>query len=100
MVVWERTVVCSAGKLGELVPWAKEVCAYVDKTHGQRMKVFTEIGGNPMAIVLHAEYKDLADFESKTQKVMADPEIFKLMAKCSAFVQGGMTRDSVRSELA
>lgn len=70
-----RTALINSGKSEEAVAWARSITEYANATYPDvSVEVYSEIFGTPARIHWFADYKDLATYQSVSQKISADPE--------------------------
>jgi hypothetical protein len=98
MIISHRTAICQPGKTVDAIAWAKEICALV-KTHKIEVTLFSEIGGNPLALVWHAQYESLAALESAGKKLVVDPDYQKLLAKAAGLLVPNTIHDTIWSSI-
>jgi hypothetical protein len=88
-----RSVQAMPGKLGELIPIAKDIAAVVRRVGGTDIKVATAFGGNVAELAWIGTYDTLSQFEDILTKAMADAEYRALLKKLEPILIPGSGRD-------
>jgi hypothetical protein len=95
MITAARSAQSAPGKMAEAIAFAKEIAAYLKSKHGLELQLKTQIAGPVGRICWIADFKSLADYEEKWNKVIADQEYHKLSTKASSIFNPGHTHDTL-----
>jgi hypothetical protein len=95
MIFSMRTGRIAPGKTAEAIAYAKDTCAYAKDKSGLELRIFTQIGGTVGRICWIWENKNLADFESVSAKLTADPGWQKLLQRGPGLFADGETQDQL-----
>ena len=94
MLMNVRTAVVQPGKLAEAMAWARHVQDTVARLGGD-LKLGKQVGGSVTTIVWIAQYKDFADYENRTSKLLANTEYNKSVADAANLLVAGEIRDQL-----
>ena len=95
MIRFVRASSIVPGKLVDALAFAKEVSAYVEKNHNQKLEVMMPVGGNPHRIAWRSEYANLGALEEFQSKTMKDPKFLELLSKAGPIFIPGSVNDSI-----
>ena len=91
MIVFTRTISIAPGKNVAAIGLAHQIAAYLKTLLGTDVEVLTPIGGNPFRITWSSRYPNLAEFEVKTAKMVADQKYMQLVVSgLDNFVPGSV----------
>ena len=69
MISWFRTYQSKIGKMPELIALSEEAAKYLESTHGLKVEIYTQLGGDPLKIGLLGRYDDLGAVDKLNQKM-------------------------------
>ena len=95
MITIARTGVTMPGKVGEVIPIAKEIAAIVKRLGGRDLQVGTPIGGNFAEIAWIGQYDSYAQFEEVAVRCAGDPEYRACLKKLETLLVPGTARDQI-----
>ena len=97
MVRFERTVRIKPGKMGEAFEWAKDVAKFVNAKFpdGSDLLVFNQLFGDYGTVAWAMDRADLAEVETMTQKLLADPEYWELVNQGAGLLVEATTKDTL-----
>ena len=91
MIVATRTISIAPGKNVAAIGLAHQIAAYLKTLLGTDVEVLTPIGGNPFRITWSSRYPNLAEFEVKQAKMVADQKYMQLVVSgLDNFVPGSV----------
>ena len=88
-----RTLHVMPGKIGELIPLAKEIAAAVKRVSGVELRVGVGFGGSIAELAWVGTYDSLSHFEDMIAKSTADAEYRALVQRLAPYVVPGTGRD-------
>jgi hypothetical protein len=88
-----RSVHAMPGKIGELIPIAKELAAAIKRVSGHQLHVAAAFGGNIAELAWVGTYDSIAQFEDMIAKATADADYRALVQKAAPIVVPGTGRD-------
>jgi hypothetical protein len=95
MISFMRTASIAAGKTVDAIAFAHQITNFLGERHDLKVAICLPIGGNPNRIGWHTMYASLADLETMTTKLMADPEYMALIAANGANMIAGSVHDDI-----
>ena len=95
MITIARTGVTMPGKVGEVIPIAKEIAAIVKRIGGKDLQVGTPVGGNFAEVVWIGQYDGTTQFEDVALRCAGDPEYRACVKKLETLLVPGSARDQI-----
>lgn len=95
MIRFIRTSSIAPGKLGDALAFAKQVCDFLEKEHGQKVELMMPVGGNPHRIAWRSEYSSLGALEDFQTKTMKDPKYLEILSKAAQIFIPGSANDEI-----
>jgi hypothetical protein len=95
MITFVRTAVAMPGKLGDLVPIAKEIGAISKRVNSRELTVGMAFGGNGSEVAWIVQYDSLAQSEEFLTRLMADAEYRALLKQIETLLVPGSLRDQI-----
>jgi hypothetical protein len=93
MITIVRSVQIAPGKLGELLPLAKEICDIAKRVMGVDIAFATAFGGNLSDVAWIWQRSDMGQVEDGFVKMMADAAYRQALMKLQGLLIPGMGRD-------
>lgn len=93
MISWFRTYQSKIGKMPELISLSHEAAKYLESSHGLKVEVYTQLGGDPLKIGLLGRYDNLGAVDALNQKIANDAGWAKLMSRGEALAVEGSVKD-------
>jgi hypothetical protein len=93
MITFIRTAQILPGKIGDAVPWGKEIAAMVKRITGIDVVVCHAVGGAVGELAWIAQYDNLGQVEQAMGKIMADREYIAAVSKAEHLLTPGSARD-------
>ena len=95
MISITRTANIAPGKTGEAVAFGHQVAKYFKEKYATPLEVLLPVGGNPARIAWHAQYDNLAQWETLSAKMLADKDYMELVSKHAATFLPGSVSDHI-----
>ncbi len=100
MISWFRTYQSKIGKMPELIALSEEAAKYLESTHGLKVEIYTQLGGDPLKIGLLGRYDDLGAVDKLNQKIANDSGWAQLMSRGEELAVEGSVQDEWWQQLA
>jgi hypothetical protein len=95
MITAARVAQSMPGKQAEAIAFAKEIATYLKSKHGVEMQLKMQIAGPVGRISWIADFKNLADYETTLNKILADEGYHKLTSKAHGILNPGHSHDTL-----
>jgi hypothetical protein len=95
MITVMRTGAIAPGKTGEALAFAHQIAKYMHEKYGATIHLLVPVGGNPGRLGFRSEFANLAEWEARSAKLLADAEYMELLAKNAAFFLPGSVNDDI-----
>ena len=93
MITQIRSLAIAPGKGGDAIAFAQTMAKLVKEKYGKAAEIVMPIGGNPARIAFRISFESMAEWETLTAKLLADPEIQKTIAAGSVNFLPGSAHD-------
>lgn len=95
MITIVRTSATMPGKIGEVIPIAKEIAAIVKRIGGKDLQIGIPVGGNFAEIAWIGQYDNSTQFEDVALRCAGDPEYRACVKKLETLLVPGTARDQI-----
>jgi hypothetical protein len=95
MITIVRTGATMPGKIGEVIPIAKEIAAIVKRIGGKDLQIGIPVGGNFTEIAWIGQYDSTTQFEDVGLRCAGDPEYRACIKKLETLLVPGTARDQI-----
>lgn len=95
MILLHRSIGVAPGKNMSAIGFAREIAAYVKKNYDRDMEVLAPVGGNPHRVAWLIRYKDLAEMEAASARLMQDKQYWELLNKNTDNFIAGSAMDAI-----
>lgn len=95
MIASVRTAIIAPGKNGGAMVFARQVSTYIKEKHKTPVEVSIAVAGNPSRIAWRSTYASLAEMETFTNALLADPAYAELLVKGADLFLPGSLHDEI-----
>lgn len=100
MISWFRTYQSRIGKMADLVALSQEAAKYLESTHGLKVEVYTQVGGDPLRIGLLGRYDSLGNVGELEEKIAGDSGWAQIMSRGDELAVEGSVQDQFWKQIA
>ena len=95
MIIFQRTASIAPGKAGPAIAFAHEIAKTFKAMTSLDLTVMMPVGGNPNRVAWRASYKDLAQMDEMTMKMMSDKNYMSQVASAADLFIPGSVNDEI-----
>jgi NIPSNAP len=95
MITFIRTTSITPGKVDEALAFARAAVKLIHAKIGMQVEVNVPIAGDPYRLAFFTIFENLADYEKRMSKLVADPDWQKLLAANAGNFLPGAAHDEI-----